>query len=99
MLHFSWAITPIVVGVHQYGRSGSNPERFPNIISNFPSHVKQGAACAVENDPNQTLQATVGEAFFLMFFGVSAGFGFSAADHKVVRRVIRQTPAAPELVR
>ncbi len=34
-------------------------------------------ACAVENDPNQTLQATVGSAFFLMFFGGSAGFGFS----------------------
>jgi len=37
---------------------------------------------AVENDPNQTLQATVGEAFFLMFFGVSAGFGFSMSFGK-----------------
>ena len=88
MLHFSWAITPIVVGVHQYGRSGSHPERFPNIISKFPSHVKQGAALPqgdrlrVENDPNQTLQATVGSAFFLMFFGVSAGFGFSMSFGK-----------------
>jgi len=42
----------------------------------------QGDRLRVENDPNQTLQATVGEAFFLMFFGVSAGFGFSMSFGK-----------------
>ena len=87
MLLFSWAITPRIGW-------GSSVRAFwlqSRTLSQY--HIKlPKSRQAVENDPNQTLQATVGEAFFLMFFGVSAGFGFSAADHKVVRRVIRQTP-------
>ena len=77
MLLFSWAITPSVVW-------GSSVRAFwlqSRTLSQYHIKVPKSRQ-AVENDPNQTLQATAGSAFFLMFFGVATGFGFGKSFGK-----------------